>query len=394
MNFLFFGFIADESQLSSAFAGEAAPQVSAVKFQAALLSGLAARAQVRVVGTPPISAFPRNKAIWLQGADFSLDTGVAGRLIPVLNLPLLRLVWRFVAGLISGNRFCRADRPNAILVYALHTPFLVAAALLSWWHNVPVGVFIPDLPLHMAGRRERGLRGLMKRMDDLLLRALVKKASVVFPVTEHIARDWLPQGVRHAVIEGIAPKIEGTPALHMPPSGRKRMLYTGHFSQIANFVQLFAESSQLDVECVLMGGGPELDDISAIAARDPRIVIKPFTTGAELSKEFDEASLLINPRNSGWNGARYSFPSKLFDYMTRGIPVASTRLPGIPLEYFDAFFEIDDANQAGLAASLQDALDAGVSEYQRRIAKGFDMLVGSKSARAVADRVISAVMDC
>ena len=47
--------------------------------------------------------------------------------------------------------------------------------------------------------------------------------------------------------------------------------------------------------------------------------------------------LLINPRPSIDEYTKYSFPSKIMEYMASGTPVLTTKLSGIPMEYYDYY---------------------------------------------------------
>lgn len=54
-----------------------------------------------------------------------------------------------------------------------------------------------------------------------------------------------------------------------------------------------------------------------------------------------EASLLLNIRNPEDDYTKYSFPSKMIEYMISGTPMLTTRLPGIPEEYFDKVYPVE-----------------------------------------------------
>ena len=69
-----------------------------------------------------------------------------------------------------------------------------------------------------------------------------------------------------------------------------------------------------------------------------------------------EVDLLVNPRPSSAEFCKYSFPSKTMDYMASGVPVLMTRLPGLPSDYRERVFFIEDESPEGVAAALERVL--------------------------------------
>ena len=55
----------------------------------------------------------------------------------------------------------------------------------------------------------------------------------------------------------------------------------------------------------------------------------------EMVKIQRKASLLVCPRHDDNYTTKYTFPSKLLEYICAGVPVLSNRLKGIPEEYED-----------------------------------------------------------
>lgn len=395
--FLFFGFIAGPDDLRRAYAGDPTPQVSAVKFQTGLIEGFASHGRsLHIVSSLPIASYPRSKTLVVRKARFSLGLeGVSGLLMGTINLPIVKLVLRTLTSFYHGVRLLASGGECvAVVVYPLHTPYMLAAIVLKRLFRQPVYVFIPDLPLHTGGTDLKGAHGVLKRIDDRLLKALVARADMAFPITEEMARSWLPSSVKYLVVEGIAP--ESRPAVSPAPTGhaRPRILYTGQFSHILNFARMFASRPEIDAELVFVGGGPDLEGLRELARKDTRIVTKPFAFGEALECEFADADFLLNPRDTRWEGARLSFPSKLHDYMARRRPILSTRMPGIPAEYFDCFLKVRDEDADALAASLQRALAAPPDEIAARIETGETMLNTSKSAQAVTGRILEAMARC
>lgn len=69
-----------------------------------------------------------------------------------------------------------------------------------------------------------------------------------------------------------------------------------------------------------------------------------------------ESTLLINPRPTNEEYVKYSFPSKTMEYMASGTPVLTTRLPGMPKEYYPYVNFIEEETPQGMARALSSVL--------------------------------------
>ena len=64
---------------------------------------------------------------------------------------------------------------------------------------------------------------------------------------------------------------------------------------------------------------------------------------------------------------KYSFPSKNMDYMVSGTPLFTTRLPGMPEEYYPYVFLFDEETVEGYRKSIESVLSMTAEDL---IAKG------------------------
>ncbi len=359
---LFLGFLIRDEDAGSIFDNESHPQYSALRFQRNLLRAIEASGlSVYAVTTPPIAAFPRNRHWWLPGGDYQLaGLSLRGRQMPGPNLPGLRLFTRLVQWVRNGLA-APADSSDAVLVYSVHTPAVAAALLLKWRRGWPVFVFIPDLPTFMGGP-SHVLKRLLKRVDAALVRRLLTYADGAFPITEHIGRDWLVGGPEYWTIEGVSDAAAAALSSARANNSyvyrgapRPTLLYTGRLEQTLPFVSAF-HRSPIEATLVMTGGGEDAEALKSIAATDERIKLKGFMPDDAFAQEVDRADFMLNLRDPAWPGAPYSFPSKLFEYLIYGKPVISTRMAGIPAEYFGVLRPIDLATQPVFETSLKNAL--------------------------------------
>jgi glycosyltransferase involved in cell wall biosynthesis len=360
--FLFLGFLVPATDIDRTFAGETHPQLSAVRYQPSLLRALASTgATIDALTTPPIAAYPRNHRWWVPQATYAVS-GVPGEATQIAgpNLPGLRPFVRLVQFVRHGLAALRSPC-DGIIIYSVHTPLVIASLLLKWRRAVPVFVFIPDLPMFMGGPTNQ-LKRLLKRVDNAIVRRLVANLDGAFPITERIGLDWLDRGPRYFAVEGVSDEVASTLSQARAHGGfvfrgrpRPQLLYTGALAQVTRFARAFHASS-IDACVVFMGGGEELQELQRLSAADERIIVKPFATGEAFSREVEAADFLLNPRDPDWPGSAYSFPSKLLEYLRTGKPIISTRLGGIPAEYFAVFRPIDLRSQQAFDVSLGHAL--------------------------------------
>jgi len=358
---LFLGFLIRDEDAGSIFGKESHPQYSALRFQRNLLRALeAAGLNLYAVTTPPIAAFPRNPHWWVPGGDYQVaGFRLRGRQMSGPNLPGLRLFTRLVQWFRHG--LAAPASSNGILVYSVHTPAVAAALLLKWRRGWPVFVFIPDLPTFMGGPSHL-LKRLLKRVDAAIVRRLLAYTDGAFPITEHIGRDWLVAGPEYWTMEGVSDdaaaalsSARANKSYVYQGAHRPTLLYTGRLEQTMTFARAF-HRSPIDATLVLTGGGEDAAELQSLAAADERIRLKGFMPDDAFAQEVDRADFMVNLRDPDWPGAAYSFPSKLFEYLIYGKPVISTRMAGIPDEYFGVLRPIDLAPQPAFEASLKGAL--------------------------------------
>ena len=115
-------------------------------------------------------------------------------------------------------------------------------------------------------------------------------------------------------------------------------------------------------ELVIYGPGDYVEELKAICAEDPRVEYGGMLLSSQVMEKEMEATLLVNPRPTGEEYVKYSFPSKTMEYMASGTPVLTTRLPGMPAEYFPYVHFIDEETPEGIARALKRVLSRSDSE--------------------------------
>ena len=143
----------------------------------------------------------------------------------------------------------------------------------------------------------------------------------------------------------------------------------------------------VDCQLWLFGSGDYEEDIKAAAAKDSRIKFFGRVDRETIMKKEQEASLLLNLRNPEDDYTKYSFPSKMIEYMISGTPMLTTRLPGIPDEYNNYLYTVDyDFNRM---AQMIDAILRDTPENRQSLGKkAQDFVMQHKNCEHQVSRMI------
>lgn len=393
--------------LELAFVGSAVPtelgwtthafSPAANRFQLGLVEFLSRRARMNVqaFSLRPMQAWPGDSVLVYRGGRAPLDeTGAQTRLIPYLNLRGAKeasLAASLFADLARWARASAGRGPRALMVYNLFSPMglPVLAAARAW--RVPAVALIADLPFDYA---LRGARGVLERMDVRSQLAALRRFDGLVVLSPHVAQDYAP-GVPWIRMEGaLHPDDADDPHPAAAPAGpgERAVMYSGMLNEmngIPLLLEAFARLREPEWRLWLYGGGPLAGAVRRAAEHDRRIAYHPWEqVPAEAVRQRQrEACVLVNPRPSSHRANRYSFPSKLLEYLVSGTPVVSTAPPGIPEEYYPHLELAADETPEGLAAAIRRATGRPREERAARGAGARAWVLREKTWDRQAERI-------
>jgi len=385
---LLLGFHVGEGYFERYSAGDAYPQVAAYKLESRFIEALRlAGVRVDTLATIAVSTFPRLNRIWLPAASLADNGQGVGRVMPLINLPVIKMLGRCIGSFLGLLRMAR--RSDAVCVYAAHSPNLIAAYLYSKLSGKPYFVYVPDLPSFMDVALGRGrLLRLLKKLDASLLSGLLASAKGLVVISRPMVEDhpvWRQRP--YMVLEGIsAPPVVQVAS----EAGTKMIFYAGGVNRSYGIVELVEGflRSGVDYQLVLCGRGDLEGYLTDVCARHPSVKYLGFVSPEKAAQLQAGASLLVLTRDPAERYTRYSFPSKLIEYMSAGIPVLTTRLAGIPDEYFDFLNIIEEFSIDAVAKALVDVSTSDEQYLYAKAARGKVWLTETKSSRAVGKQLV------
>ena len=100
------------------------------------------------------------------------------------------------------------------------------------------------------------------------------------------------------------------------------------------------------------------------------------------------ATLLVNPRPTNEDYTKYSFPSKNMEYMASGTPVLTTKLPGMPEEYYPYVYLLEEESAEGMAKALKEILSKPAEELAQKGAAAKKFVMEKKNNISQAKKLL------
>jgi len=122
---------------------------------------------------------------------------------------------------------------------------------------------------------------------------------------------------------------------------------------LKNLIEGFMQYQDANARLWIYGAGDYSEAIKEFVKIDNRIIFWGQAELDEVIQKEIEADLLINPRPADLEFTQYSFPSKNMEYMVSGTPLLTTRLPGMPSEYYDYVYTVDGSKPEDITSALQ-----------------------------------------
>ena len=279
-----------------------------------------------------------------------------------------------------------------ILSYSI-PPFLVKDILrYAKLYKLKTVALIPDLLSNMYINHKKGF--LLNTAQQLYLDKALKiqgDYDGYIYLTEAMRNVVAPQKP-YIIMEGIADYNNVLPPDENIKSTPRAIMYAGGLYEkygIINLLDAFECIEDRDVELWLFGEGTAVDEILKRANKDSRIKYYGRVTRDEVLSYEKKATLLVNPRSAKESFTKYSFPSKTIEYMVSGTPLLTTRLEGIPKEYFDYVFNIEDNDVRQIKEALIDILRLSDKELMTKGKNAQQFVIDNKSATSQVGRILN-----
>ncbi|MFL0493509.1 glycosyltransferase [Priestia megaterium] len=259
-----------------------------------------------------------------------------------------------------------------VFVYSMRTPVMAAACeIKKLIPNAKLYLIVTDLPQFMDLGQSK-LKAFLKKIDFVQIKKMQQQFDGFILYASKMSDFLKIPKEKWILMEGLYDETEmnsenSERSIGKSEYRKQAIMYSGKLDLqygIGLLLEAFMNVKNPNLELWLTGGGNAEKYIKDCAIKDSRIKFYGFLPSRQdvLNKQ-QEASLLVNMRLPSEEASAYCFPSKLFEYMSTGVPVLSFRIEGIPSEYYKYLLAVEHETEESLIETIKIAFN--MEEYSR-----------------------------
>lgn len=353
------------------------------KFHRLLVEGFKLNnCKVAALTVLPVTRNNTNKKVYLD--EIEKNNGIVYHYPMVINLPIIKHIFAIIASMFSFVSIAKKNKDVVLIADCLNKSVALGSVLGAKIMKVPSVGIVTDLPDMLLGKKDRINNWIIRLYDQYIL------------LTEQM-NDYIISNITHkqkpySIVEGMVDVDMGKKSTpEYKKYSKKVCMYAGILDRkygIEMLVKGFDKANIPDSELHIYGDGEYKDELLKVCKKNSNIKYFGLKPNSYIVKEQQKATLLVNPRPSDEEFTKYSFPSKNMEYMASGTPALMTRLPGMPEEYLEYVYILEDESIDGMAEKMKEILNLSKEENMEKGRKAKEYVLKKKSNINQAERVM------
>lgn len=379
-------------------------QYAADALQKSIVEGLGSLGVgLEIINLPYLGSYPlRYTNFYSPSGAFSYvtQTGdiVKGENVKFCNLTGVKMYARYQKTKDTLSKWCEDNEEcsKVVVVYAMHTPFLKACMDVKkkYKSSLKIVLVVPDLPEYMGGKENFVLNILRKKNAEILYK-LCDSVDAFVLLSKYMTSSLPVSNKKWTVVEGIFNNTKDDVLGNITKStDLKYVFYSGTLAKrygVLNLVKAFNLLPDINIGLMICGAGDAEKEILYYCQKDKRIVFKGQLPRAEVLKLQKQSSLLVNPRTPEGEFTKFSFPSKTMEYLASGVPTLLYKLPGIPDEYYEYCFALEQLSIQELANKIQEILEMNSEKLAAIGVRARNFILENKTPRPQCQKIIDLI---
>lgn len=330
----------------------------------------------------PVTRSNTKKKIYLDETE--KNNGIVYHYPMVINLPVIKHIFAITASMFSFISIAKKNKDIVLIADCLNKSVALGSVLGAKIMKVPSVGIVTDLPDILLGKKDRINNWIVRLYDQYIL------------LTEQM-NDYITSNITHKqkpyiIVEGMVDVDMGKKSIsEYKKYSKKVCMYAGILDRkygIEMLVKGFDKANIPDSELHIYGDGEYKDELLEICKKKSNIKYFGLKPNSYIVKEQQKATLLVNPRPSNEEFTKYSFPSKNMEYMVSGTAALMARLPGIPEEYLEYVYILEDESIDGMAGKLTNILGLAEEKLVEKGKRAREYVLKEKNNMIQAKKVI------
>lgn len=370
------------------------------KFHSLIIDGMKSDSDVRILSLVgrSINAKTHKGFFWKKRVEQS-DKTLCYKHLSVLNIPFLKQLFLGISFFFNTINWLIKNKkePEKYIImdasYITVIPFVLLATKII---SCKTAAIFCDIYSYMADVKDaREHASLLHRMLSKFMRKMYTKLDSMVLLTEQMNSAINISSKPYVIIEGLV-DINMTESKNEieNKSQNNIILYAGALRAqygLKNLIEGFLQYQDENARLWIYGAGDYSDTIKEATQKDSRIEFFGQAPLDQVIQKEIEADLLINPRPADLEFTQYSFPSKNMEYMVSGTPLLTTKLPGMPTEYYDYVYTIDGSTPEDITAALQRCFSCSKKDLHEKGKLSKQFVLSNKNNNIQARKILNLI---
>lgn len=370
MNIVYASCTCSKNKYESLFVNsECKPGQQVQKYNRLLIEGLSKNKGVDVNTVSCLPITRQNTKKILLPLCSEVEGNIKYNYIPMINVPLIKNFFVFICSFLLTLRLCKIKKEDTVIICDILNISVAFGAVLAakLSRKKSVGI-VTDIPAMIYGEKS-----LNTKISMWLLYSFSSYVFLTKEMNKLVNRHNRPYVVLEGHVDINMQDIHNTLT---EKYAEKVCIYAGGLNRIYGIDYLVNGFLKANIENSILhiyGTGDYEQEVKKICSQTDKVKYFGVVSNDLVVSEQLKATLLINPRPTTEEYTKYSFPSKNMEYMLSGTPTLTTKLPGMPQEYDEFVYLIQEENECGLARVLTEILnlDTGILHLKGANAKEF-----------------------
>lgn len=303
----------------------------------------------------------------------------------------------FISNFCAVVKWLKINSGGFVLQDGLNITLLISSYIGTRLMGSHISVIVTDLPRFLIYPSGNYLKRFLLKSLVFIWEWFIKQADSFVLLTYEMNNELNFKNKPYVVIEGLADVRNFQNSTVTVSEDINICLYTGSVHRkygIDKLIKSFSLIKNKSCELHIYGSGDFENELSDFCMKHSNVKFFGIAPNKDITFLQSKAKLLINPRPTTDVYTKFSFPSKLIEYMLSGTPVLTTKLPGIPKEYDPHLFYFQKENILDMSDRIEEILNLPNEMLKAQGLKGREFILSNKNNHIQTGKVVQMLKSC